>query len=40
MYTEMKHFSTKTLSAINSVADCDLSTRRKEDYNWRKDMEK
>ena len=34
----MKRFSTKTVAAINSVADCDF-TKRKEDYNWRKDLE-
>lgn len=37
MFMETGRFSTKTLAAVSSLENCD--SRKKKDYNWRKEME-
>merc|ERR1712038_1821872 len=38
MYTDTKHFSTTTMSAINNISE-HAKYKKKSDYTWRKDME-
>ena len=38
MYTDTKHFSSTTMSAISNISE-HAKYKKKADYTWRKDME-
>ena len=38
MYTDTKHFSSTTMSAISNISE-HAKYKKKSEYSWRKDME-